>query len=119
MCNKFSLAAAVAAVSSSRMRYMLYTLFGMVVADGLLSNFIISQGLGREWNPLLKGIAGGEQLLLVKACGAALTMVLLWDIYRRRPVLAAAGGLCCLVLYAAIIYWNLFSFALAIHGTVF
>jgi len=108
----------VAAVSARRMRHILYTLFGMVVADGILSNFLISQGLGRELNPLLRDIAGSGQLLMIKACGVLLAMVLLWSIYRRQPALAAAGALCCLLFYGAIIYWNLFGFALAIHGSV-
>jgi hypothetical protein len=95
------------------MRYILYILFGAVVADGILSNFLIVQGLGWEWNPFLRGIVGGDELLLLKACGVVLAMVLLWNIYRRHPLLAAAGGICALSLYAAIIYWNLFSFALA------
>jgi hypothetical protein len=92
---------------------MLYILFGAVVADGILSNFLIAQGLGWEWNPLLRDIVGGDELLLLKVCGVVLAMLLLWNIYRRHPLLAAAGSLGALALYVAIIYWNLFSFALA------
>ena len=90
----------------------------MVVVDGIFSNFLISQGLGWEWNPLLKGVAGSEQMLLIKACGVILAIVLLWSAYRKRPVLAAMGAFCSLIFYAVIIYWNLFGFTLTIHGSV-
>lgn len=57
-------------VSACQMRYMLYVLFGLVVADVVLSDFLISHNLGWEWNPFLRNLVGGEQFLLVKVCGA-------------------------------------------------
>ena len=100
-------------VSARQMRYMLYILFGLIVADGILSNFLISQNLGWEWNPFLKNLVGGEQFLLIKVCGALLIITLIWNIYRKRPVIASIGGICSLALYTAIIYWNLFAFTLS------
>ena len=62
-----------------------------MVSDGILSNFLVSNNLGREWNPLLKSLVGGEQLLLVKVCGALVVMILLWNIYRKRSGMAVKG----------------------------
>jgi hypothetical protein len=92
---------------------MLYALFGLVVADGVLSNFLVSHNLGWEWNPFLKTLVGGEQFLLIKVCGALLVMILLWNTYRKQPVMAVIGSLCSLAFYTAIIYWNLFALAVS------
>ena len=59
-------------VKAGQMRYVLYTLFALVVADGIFTNFLIVQKLGQEWNPFLKTLIGSEQFLLIKAWGAFL-----------------------------------------------
>ena len=51
------------AITASQMRYMLYLLLALVVADGILSNFLVLQNMGFELNPFLKGLVGGEYLL--------------------------------------------------------
>jgi len=100
-------------VAARQMRYMLYVLFGLIVADGILSDFLVSHNLGWEWNPLLKNMMGGEQFMLIKVCGALLVMVLMWNIYRKRQGMAVISSLCSLVFYTAIIYWNLFALAVS------
>ncbi len=102
-------------LSTYRMKYVLCALFGAIVADGILSEFIVSRNLGREWNPLLKTLIGGEQFMLIKVCGALLVIILIWNIYRKRPGMASISSLCSLVFYTAIVYWNLF--ALAVSST--
>ncbi len=97
-----------------QMRYMLYTLFALIVADGIISNFFITQELGQEWNPFLKNIVGSQQFLLIKACGALLIIIIMWEIYKKRPTIAFTSGLCFLVLYTGIVYWN--SFVLILTG---
>ncbi len=100
-------------LSTQQMKYVLCTLFWAIVADGMLSEFIVSRNLGREWNPLLKTLIGGEQFMLIKVCGALLVMILIWNIYRKRPGMAAISSLCSLVFYTAIVYWNLFTLAVS------
>lgn len=99
-------------VKARQMRYMLYTLFALIVADGIISDFLIMQKLGREWNPFLKTLVGSEQFLLIKACGALLVIAIMWEIYKKRPRMAIVSSLCFLVLYTGIIYWNSFVFLL-------
>jgi hypothetical protein len=36
------------AVTASQMKYMLYLLLALVVADGILSNFLVLQNMGFE-----------------------------------------------------------------------
>jgi len=105
---------AVRVIDSARqMRYILYVLFGLIVADGILSDFLVSYNLGWEWNPLLKNTIGSDQFMLIKVCGALLVILLLWNIYRKRPGVAVISSLCSLVFYIAIIYWNLFALAIS------
>jgi hypothetical protein len=97
-------------VRARQMRYMLYTLFALIVADGILTDFLVIQKLGQEWNPFLKNLVGGEQFLLIKVCGALLIIIIMYEIYKKRPGMAIISSLCFLVLYTGIIYWNSFVF---------
>jgi hypothetical protein len=104
----------ISSITAVQMRYMLYLLLALVVADGILSNFLVSQDMGYELNPFLKDLVGGEYLLMLKACGALLAGAMLWGIYRRRPKAAAICSLSFIVLYTVILYWNTFAFLLAV-----
>ena len=84
-------------------------MFALVVADGLITNFLMTHGLGREWNPFLQTLVGGEPFLLLKVGGAFLSALILWDIYKKRPQMAAISSLCVVVVYTGIVYWNLFT----------
>ena len=53
-----------------RIGYLLSALVVLVVGDGLITQFLIKGGLGREGNPLLAPIAGGGNFLLIKVAGA-------------------------------------------------
>ena len=101
-------------ITASQMRYILYLLLALVVADGILSNFLILQNMGFELNPFLKDLVGGGYLLPLKVCGALLAMVMLWGIYKRAPKTAAICSLSFVVFYTAILYWNTFAFLMAV-----
>ena len=101
-------------ITDSQMRYMLYLLLALVVADGILSNFLVLQNMGVELNPFLKDLVGGKYLLPLKACGALLAVVMLWGIYKRTPRAAVTCSLCFVVFYTAILYWNTFAFLTAV-----
>ncbi len=96
-------------VPAKQMRYLLYVLFGLIVADGILSEYLVSHNLGRELNPVLSTLIGGDQFMLVKVCGALIVIILIWNLYKRRQGIAIIGSLCSLVFYTGIIYWNLFA----------
>jgi hypothetical protein len=90
-----------------RMRYPLAALIALVVSDGLITHFLVRQGLGRERNPLLQTLVGETNFLVIKVLGALLCALILWDIYRRWPKLALISSWCFVVLYAGIVLWNL------------
>ena len=48
-----------------RIRCLLGTVFSLVVADGLISNFLVTHGLAREWNPYLQTLVIDDNFLLI------------------------------------------------------
>ena len=95
------------------MSCLLGAMFALVVADGLITNFIMTHGVGREWNPLLQAFVGGENFLQIKVAGAFLSALVLWNIYKKRPQMAMISTLCIAVLYTGLLYWNLGVFLVA------
>ncbi len=95
------------------MKYLIGLLILLVISDGLLTNLLIKDGLGREGNPFLQPIVGDVGFIVLKAVGVLLCAVILWDIYRRFPRLALVSTSCFVVFYAAIVFWNLSLFAMA------
>jgi hypothetical protein len=99
-------------IESRTVRYTLYVLFGIIVADGLLTQFLVAGGYGFEANPLLAPLVSGESFLVIKVSAAFLATLLLWIKYNTRPRLVYTIAVVALGLYTAIVYWNLFAFAL-------
>ena len=89
-----------------RIRYLLSALIALVILDGLISVFLVRNGLGREGNPFLEGLVGEPIFLLIKVVGVLLCAIIMWDIYKRQPKLAVISTTCFVVLYAGILFWN-------------
>ena len=92
---------------SCRMAYLILMLVFLVSVDGLISQFLVKHGLGREGNPFLQTFVNEENFLLIKLAGALLCAFILWDIYKRRPRLALISTLIFVILYTGIVFWNL------------
>jgi len=92
------------------MRLMLYALFGLITADGLLTNFLVTNGHGLEVNPFLQAWVGQDIFLATKVSGAFLATLLLWIKYNRKPKLIYRTTAVFLAFYTGIVFWNLFVF---------
>ena len=92
---------------NTRILYPLTALIVLVVTDGLITLFLVRQGIGQELNPFIKALAGETHFLVIKALGVLLCALILWDIYRRRPKLALISSWCFAAAYAGIVLWNL------------
>jgi len=90
-----------------RIEYLLGTLLSLVVADGLISQFLIKSGLGQEGNPLLKVLVTENNFLVIKMCAAILCVIILWNIARRLPRLIFIFSACFVGIYTAILFWNI------------
>lgn len=90
-----------------RLRLLLYTLIGLVVSDGLITEFLVKNRFASEGNPFLEQWVGGDYFLVIKAAGAILAALILWDIGKRHQRLSTVATFCFLITYTAIIFWNL------------
>jgi hypothetical protein len=90
-----------------KIEYLLGTLLGLVVADGLLSQFLIKSGIGQEVNPLLKTLVAEDSFLIIKMCGAIICVLILWNMARRVPRTAFIVSVSLVAVYTAILFWNL------------
>jgi hypothetical protein len=86
---------------------MLYTLFGLIVADGLITRFLVSGGHGLEANPFLQFWAADDMFLAIKVSGAFLATLMLWLRYNAVPRLVFGIAAFFLVFYTCIVFWNL------------
>jgi hypothetical protein len=87
-------------------KYLIGALVVLVVADGLVSHFLINHGLAQEGNPLLVVLVGKWNFLAIKVVGAVVCSVILWDIYKSWPKLALISTSCFVSIYAVIVFWN-------------
>ena len=87
--------------------YLLGTLLSLVVADGIISQFLIKSGIGIEGNPFLKTIVTEGNFLVVKMCGAVVCVLILWNMARRVPRIAFIVSVSLVSVYTAILFWNL------------
>ena len=90
-----------------QIKYLLAVLVTLVVSDGLISQFLVLNGLAQEGNPLLRPLIGEGHFLFIKVVGALVSAIILWDIYKRRPKLAMIISLFSVAVYTGIVYWNL------------
>jgi len=93
-----------------KMRLLVGIIIPLVTVDGIISNFLVNQGLGVEANPFIRSLVGAESFLIAKLVVAILAALLLWDIYKRNPRLTFIITLCIVLGYTVIVYWNVFSF---------
>ena len=94
-------------VQSRTMRFMLYTLFGLIVADGLITQFLVTNGHASEMNPFLQAWVGQELFLVIKVSGAFLVTLLLWTKYNTKPKIYYMTTVVFLAFYTSIVFWNL------------
>ena len=94
-------------IKSRTMRFMLYTLFGLIVADGLITEFLVTNGHASEVNPFLQAWVGQDFFLAIKISGAFLATLFLWIKYNAmaRPVYIITTVF--LAFYTSIVFWNL------------
>jgi len=97
-------------VNSHTMRLMLYTLFGLITADGLITKFLVINGHALEVNPFLQAWVSQDVFLAIKVSGAFLVTSLLWIKYAKKPKAIYMFTLAFLTFYTIIVFWNLFVF---------
>jgi len=97
-------------IESRTVRYTLYALFCIIVADGLITQFLVTGGHGSEVNPFLRAWVGQGWFMAIKVSGAFLATLLLWINYNVKPRLVYTITVVALAFYTTIVFWNLFVF---------
>jgi len=100
-------------IESRTVRYTFYALFWIIVADGLITQFLVKGGHGVEANPFLKAWVSQESFLALKVAAAFLATLLLWIKYKAQPRLVYTITLIFLAFYTAVVFWNLSVFFFA------
>jgi hypothetical protein len=96
-----------------KIEYLLGTLLGLIIADGVISQFLIKEGLGKEANPFLITIATSSDFLIIKLCGAVLCVLILWNMAKRSPKLTLVFSASVVFIYTAILFWNIAIFIIS------
>ena len=100
-------------VTLRKIQYLLGTLLALIVADGIISQFLIKEGLGQEINPFLKTLATGSDFLIIKMCGAIMCVIILWNLAKRSPKLILIFSSFVVAIYTAILFWNIVVFMIS------
>ena len=90
-----------------KIEYLLGTLLALVAADGIISQFLIEEGLGKEGNPFLRTLATDSNFLIIKMCGAIICVIILWNLVRRKQRLVFIFSSIVVFIYTAILFWNI------------
>ena len=97
-------------------RYLIGLLASMVMADGLISNHIMSNGLGAESNLIIESIVGQASFILVKVIAAIISAMILWKVFKRHPRLGLVSIILFVIIYTGILWWNLFTWFIGTHS---
>ncbi len=89
------------------MKYLLVLLSAFEISDGVITHFLVSNGLAREINPLMEPIVREGNFLLLKIIGVLLCVLILWRLYKRsrKVTLIVTSGV--VAFYGAVVSWNL------------
>ena len=97
-----------------KIELLVVTLACLVVADGILTEFLVTRGLGFEANPFLAIWISNDSFLIIKLVGGVLAALMLWDLHRRHFKTTFLVSLCLVIAYTVIVFWNLFSLLLTL-----
>lgn len=89
-------------------------LFTLIVADGLITEFLIAQRLAWESNPFLVDLVGESSFLVFKILGAALAILILRDVSRQHHRTALSFTCFFVFIYTVIVFWNIMVFFLGL-----
>jgi len=88
-------------------RYLLWLLCSLVVADAIISNFIVQSGVGTEGNPFIESIVGQTSFVFLKLSAAFFSSLILWQVFKQHRRVGLASIIIFVILFTAILWWNL------------
>ena len=97
-------------------RYLIGILACLVVADGLISNHIMSNGVGTESNLIIESIVGQTSFVLIKVIAAIISAMILWKVFKKHPRAGLVYIIFFVIIYTGILWWNLFTWFIGTHS---
>ena len=97
-------------------RYLIGLLASLVVADGLISNHIMSNDFGTESNLIIESIVGQTSFVLIKVIAAIVSAMILWKVFKRHPRMGLVSIILFVIIYTGILWWNLFTWFIGTHS---
>ena len=88
-------------------RYLLCLLCSLVVADAIISNFIVRSEVGIEGNPFIQSIVGQTSFVFLKLSAALYSSLILWRVFKQHRRLGLASIILFVMVFTAILWWNL------------
>ena len=95
---------------AKRMKLLLGSLIALIVADGVISKFLIINRMAHEGNPFLQSWVIRDSFLAIKLLGAFLATLVLWKIYERRARLSLTVTALLVTFYTIVVFWSLYIF---------
>ncbi len=92
---------------SYKIRILLGSLFAVVVAGGVITRFLVHNGIACEGNLILEYWVMEDKFLSIKILGGLLAALYLWSIYRRYPRVSIGFTSLFVIGYTFIVIWNL------------
>jgi hypothetical protein len=92
---------------SYQIRILIGSLFAAIVADGIITRYLVHNGFALEGNPIMEQWVVEDKLLSVKILGGLLAAIYLLSVYRKHPKLSIVFTSIFLAGYLLIICWNL------------
>lgn len=99
-----------------RFRYLVLLMAALMLADGLITQFLVGAGIATEANPFMQKLLASGDLIPFKIAGALLSALLMVLLYQRRPRLAIIATWCFITLYTGIVCWNIGIVTLGLLG---
>ena len=85
----------------------------LVVADGVISRFLIARGLAEEGNVFLQFWIGHQSFLWIKLFGSFLAAFLLWRVRNNYPAIIFFVTVFFVVYYTVLVFWSLIIFVIS------
>jgi len=101
-------------MSYNQTKCLLGALAALVISDGLITQLLVRNDLGREMNPFLATLVGEWNFLIIKVLGAFLCALILWDIHSKWRKLGNIAIISCVVAYTGVVLWNLSIFLVSL-----
>ena len=92
------------------LRLLWGALFALIMADGIITEFAVSNDVGYEANPLLADMLGSTSFFLFKLLGAVLVILFLRNVSMKHYRVGLIGSCAAVLLYIVVVFWNILAY---------